>query len=110
MESLNSLSIRSCLMLLFPCWNPDPDIWPWLYWSSYEWLLFILILTYDLGSIDQAMNDSSFHMIWVVGLEMQIMTCMCRFPVHFHGQFRTPLHDRRKDEYHLLPLPLWIWW
>jgi hypothetical protein len=44
-----------------------------------------LILTYDLGSTDNAMNHSSFHVMWVVGLEMQIMTCM-RFPVHLHGQ------------------------
>jgi hypothetical protein len=28
----------------------------------------LLILTYVLASTDQAMNDSPFHMLWVVGL------------------------------------------
>jgi hypothetical protein len=28
----------------------------------------LLILTYDLGSTDQAMNDSPFHMMWMVRL------------------------------------------
>jgi hypothetical protein len=28
------------------------------------------VLTYDLGSTDQAMNDSSFHVVGVVGLNM----------------------------------------
>jgi hypothetical protein len=43
----------------------------------------LLILTYDLASTDQAMNDSSFHMVWVGGLEMRIKTCTSRFLVHF---------------------------
>lgn len=30
----------------------------------------ILILTYDLGSTDQTMNDSPFQVMWVVGLEV----------------------------------------
>jgi hypothetical protein len=42
----------------------------------------LLILTYDLCSTDQTMNDSLFHVIWVVRLEVQIMTCMSRFPVN----------------------------
>jgi hypothetical protein len=53
-------------ILKFPYWNPsDPDIWPWFYWSSY--------------------NLSPFHVMWVVGLEVLITTCMNRIPVHFHG-------------------------
>jgi hypothetical protein len=61
----------------------------------------LLILTYDLDSTDRAMNYSSFHLMWVVGLEIQIPPCM-RFPVYFRGQFRTPLHDKtpKKEEYH----------
>jgi hypothetical protein len=57
-----------------------------------------LILTYDLGSTEQAMNDSPFHVLGVVGLEVQIKTCMIRFPVHSRGQFRTPLHDQDVQE------------
>jgi hypothetical protein len=30
---------------------------------------------------DQTMNNAPFHMIWVVELEVQIMTDMDRFPV-----------------------------
>jgi hypothetical protein len=84
----------------------------------------LLILTYDHGSTDQTMNDSSFHEVWVVGLELQIITCMnrmiiifwemiiiivtgletsnltCmnRFPAQFRGPFRTFLHDRDVQE------------
>jgi hypothetical protein len=32
----------------------------------------ILILTYDLSSTDQTVNDSSFQVLWKVGLEVQI--------------------------------------
>jgi hypothetical protein len=28
----------------------------------------LLVLTYDLGSTDQTMNNSPFHVMWVVGL------------------------------------------
>jgi hypothetical protein len=56
----------------------------------------LLILTYDLGLTDQAMNDFPFHVMWVVGLEVQ--TSMVRFPVHFHGQFWTMLHDQELQE------------
>jgi heme A synthase len=35
----------------------------------------LLILTYDRASTDQTMNNSHFHMTWVVGLEVQITTC-----------------------------------
>jgi hypothetical protein len=45
------------------------------------------------------MNNSPFHVILVVGLEVQITTCMNGFPVHFHGQFRTPLHDEDIKEW-----------
>jgi hypothetical protein len=56
-----------------------------------------LILTYGLGLTDQTMNDSPFHLMWVVGPEVQITICM-RFPVPFCGQFRTPLHDQNIQE------------
>jgi hypothetical protein len=52
----------------------------------------LLILTYNLGSTDQTMNDSTFHVMWAVRLEVQIMTCMSMLPVHFRGQFRIPRH------------------
>jgi hypothetical protein len=35
--------------------------------------------------------------MWVVDLEV-LITCMCMFPVHFHGQFTTPLHDQDGQE------------
>jgi hypothetical protein len=46
----HSLSIRSCLMFLISLLKS-----------------FFLLLTYDRGSTDQTMNDSPFHMMWVVG-------------------------------------------
>jgi hypothetical protein len=58
----------------------------------------LLSLTYDLGSTDQTMTDSPFHVMWVVGLKVQRTTCMSRFPVHFHGQLRTPLNDQHVQE------------
>jgi hypothetical protein len=35
----------------------------------------LLILIRDLGSTDLTMNDSPFHVMWVVGLEVQIAAC-----------------------------------
>jgi hypothetical protein len=57
------------------------------------------ILTYDLRSGDQTMNDSPFYMMWVVGLEVQIMASMSRLPVLFRGQFWIPLHDQNFKEW-----------
>jgi hypothetical protein len=57
-----------------------------------------VILTYDLRSVDQTMNDSPFYVMWMVGLEVQITTSMNRFPVNFHGQFWTYLHDQNVQE------------
>jgi hypothetical protein len=55
----------------------------------------LLILTrMNFGSTDQATNDSPFRLMWVVGLEEQIKTCMSRFSVQFCGQFRTHLRDQ----------------
>jgi hypothetical protein len=51
----------------------------------------LLILTHDLRSVDQSMNCSPFHVMWVVGLEVQVATSMSRLPVHFRDQFWTPL-------------------
>jgi hypothetical protein len=59
----------------------------------------LLALTHDLGSTDQTMNDSPFYVIWVAGLEMQITTGVSRFPVHFCGQFWTPVHDQSVQEW-----------
>jgi hypothetical protein len=59
----------------------------------------LLILSYDLDSADKTMNNSPFYMMWVVGLEMQIMTSMSRFLVHFRGQFWTSLHDQNVKEW-----------
>lgn len=52
---------------------------------------------YVLGPTDQTM-DSLFHVRWVVGLELLIMTCISRFPVHVRDQFGTPLHDQGVQE------------
>jgi hypothetical protein len=58
-----------------------------------------LVLTYDLRSVDQTTNDSSFYVMWVVGLEVKITTSMSRLPVHFCGQFWTPLHNQHVREW-----------
>jgi hypothetical protein len=42
-------------------------------------------------------DGSHFHVMWMFGLEVQ-MTCISRFPVHFRGQFRIPLHDQDAQE------------
>jgi hypothetical protein len=47
----------------------------------------LLILTRDLGSADQTMNDSPFYVIWVAEFEAHITTSMDRFLIHFNGQF-----------------------
>jgi hypothetical protein len=57
----------------------------------------LLILTYDLRSIDQILDDFPLHVMWVV--EVQITTSMGRLPVHFHGQFWTPLHNQNVHEW-----------
>jgi hypothetical protein len=45
----------------------------------------LLILTYDLGSADQTVNDSPLHVMRVIGLKVQI-TSMNRFEVHFYNK------------------------
>jgi hypothetical protein len=45
------------------------------------------------------MNDSPFYVMWVVVLEVQITTSMSRLPVHFLGQFWTPLHNQNVKEW-----------
>jgi hypothetical protein len=47
----------------------------------------LLILTYVLRSVGQTVNDATFYVMWVVGLEVHITTLMSRFPVQFGGQF-----------------------
>jgi hypothetical protein len=34
-----------------------------------NFIVEILLLSYDLGSADQTMNKSTFYMMWVVGLK-----------------------------------------
>jgi hypothetical protein len=58
----------------------------------------LLILTYDLRSVDQSMNDSTLY-VMVVGIEVQITTSMNILPVHFRGQFWTTLHNRNIQEW-----------
>jgi hypothetical protein len=41
----------------------------------------------------------AFHVMRVVGFELQITTSMSRFPAHFRGHFRTPLHDQDVQEW-----------
>jgi hypothetical protein len=59
----------------------------------------LLILIHDFCSVDQAMNYSSFHVMWVVGLEVQVATSLSRIPVHFCDQFWTPLHNQDVQEW-----------
>jgi hypothetical protein len=42
----------------------------------------LLILTFDIGYTDKAVNDSSFHIMGVVGLEMQMMYFLSIFIVN----------------------------
>jgi hypothetical protein len=51
------------------------------------------LVFYSFDSTSHAMNDCPCQVTWAIGLELQITTCISRFPVHFRGQFRTPLHD-----------------
>jgi hypothetical protein len=53
----------------------------------------LLILMYDLSFTDQTMNDFPFHVMWVVGLEVQITTCMSRF----HQRTKTESSLRNVD-------------
>jgi hypothetical protein len=46
----------------------------------------LLILAYDLVSTGQTMNGSLFHLRWVAGIEVLIMTSVSKFLVHFNGQ------------------------
>jgi hypothetical protein len=62
----------------------------------------LLILAYGLGLTDQTMNDSPFHMMWVIDLEVQITTGMNCFSVHFCGQFRALLHDQDIQEWNCI--------
>jgi hypothetical protein len=59
----------------------------------------LLILTYDLCSADHTINDYTFYVMWVVGIEVQITTSMSRLPVYFHSQFWTPLHNQNVQEW-----------
>jgi hypothetical protein len=52
----------------------------------------LLILTYELRSVDQTVNDCPFYVMFVVRLEVQITASMNRLPVQFRGQFWTPLY------------------
>jgi hypothetical protein len=58
----------------------------------------LLILTYDLRSADQTMNDPPFNAIWVVGLEVQMTSGMSRLLVHFRGLFWTSLRNQNVQE------------
>jgi hypothetical protein len=62
----------------------------------------LLILTYDLRSVDQIKNDSPFYAMWVVGLEVQRTTSMSRLPIHFRGQFWTALQNENVLEVSIL--------
>jgi hypothetical protein len=59
----------------------------------------LLVLTYNLRSVEKTMNDSLIYVMWVVELEVQILTSMSRLPEHFRGQFRTPLHNQNLQEW-----------
>jgi hypothetical protein len=53
----------------------------------------ILVLTYNLRSVEQTMDDSLFYVMWVVRVKVKITASVCQLSVHFGGQFRTPLHN-----------------
>lgn len=65
----------------------------------------LLILTCDLRSVDQTINDSPFYIMWVVGFEMKTMISMSRFPFQFCGQMWTPLHDQNVEEGKITGIP-----
>jgi hypothetical protein len=58
--------------------------------------------SYDNGSNNRNINDSYFRVMWLVLFEVQITTCMNRFPVHLYRQFRTPLHDQNGQDARVL--------
>jgi hypothetical protein len=51
----------------------------------------LLILTYYLGLIDQTMNNSPRYVMWVVGIEMLIASCMVAFWYTFMASLEPPL-------------------
>jgi hypothetical protein len=57
---------------------------------------FLLILTYDFRSVGQTVNDSTFYVMWVVGIEVQITISISMLPVHFRGQ---SLHNQNVQEW-----------
>jgi hypothetical protein len=59
----------------------------------------LLILTYDLHSVDQTVNNSPFYVMWVVRIEVQITTSMSILLIHFCGQFWTLFHNQNIQEW-----------
>jgi hypothetical protein len=71
MESVNSCGYSLSIILCLNAFNIPVEI--------------LLSLTYDLGSTDETMNGSPFHVMWVVRLEVQISISMSTFSEHFRG-------------------------
>jgi hypothetical protein len=44
------------------------------------------------------MNDSHFHVMWVLAIEVHITISMSWLPVHFCGQIWTPLLNQDVQE------------
>jgi hypothetical protein len=91
MESTNScgysLCIRSCFIRIL---------------NFVVEILLILTYSYELASTDQTMKNSPIHVIRLVGIEVQVTTCMSRFPV-----LSWPIQDpsswrkrQRTEEHH----------
>jgi hypothetical protein len=59
----------------------------------------LLILIYDLRSVDKTTNGSPSHAIWVLGIEVQITTSMSRFPARWimiRKIIFVPMYHRHK--------------
>jgi hypothetical protein len=66
----------------------------------------LLLLTYVASSTVKSQNQTSFHMRWMVGVEVEISASVDGFPVDFDGQ-RHPFSDDdniQKRESHSLTL------
>jgi hypothetical protein len=57
-------------------------------------MFLILILTYNLGSMEQTMDYSPFYVMRMVKIKVKITASVRRLSVHFGGQFRTQLHNQ----------------
>jgi ligand-binding SRPBCC domain-containing protein len=83
--------------------------------SNRSWLMFLISLLKSVWSWHTTLARlitlwrPPFYVIWVVALEVQITTFMCKFPVHSLGQFWTPLHDHSNQRFLTVATAQTVW-